>query len=106
METKQSRNSLLVSIPGLFCLLALALAANYFRLFVVSAFLIVVFLLADVLTRAGRGDPHADQAQALFGGFSIGLTGHLGALVVVTAVALLTAVTSRGTVLGHLRRLE
>ncbi len=67
---------------------------------------IVVFLLADVLTRAGRGDPHADQAQALFGGFSIGLTGHLGALVVVTAVALLTAVTSRGTVLGHLRRLE
>ena len=46
METKQSRNSLLVSIPGLFCLLALALAANYFRLFVVSAFLIVVFLLA------------------------------------------------------------
>ncbi|HIR44746.1 MAG TPA: DUF58 domain-containing protein [Candidatus Ventrisoma faecale] len=46
METKQSRNSLLVSIPGLFCLLALALAANYFRLFLVSAFLIVVFLLA------------------------------------------------------------
>ena len=46
METKQSRNSLLVSVPGLFCLLALALAANYFRLFLVSAFLIVVFLLA------------------------------------------------------------
>lgn len=66
---------------------------------------IVVFLAADFLTRT-RGDAFADQAQALFGGFSVGWTGHIGALAVVGLVAVLTAVTSRLTVLGHLGRLD
>ena len=66
---------------------------------------IIAFLVVDVATRA-RGDAISDQAQALFGGFSIGWTGHLGALAVVGLVALLTAVTSRLTVLAHLGRIE
>jgi cell division transport system permease protein len=66
---------------------------------------IVVFLVAYFATRS-RGDALADQAQALFGGFSVGWSGHLGALAVVAAVAVATAVTSRLTVLGHLGRLD
>jgi cell division transport system permease protein len=66
---------------------------------------VIAFLVLDILTRT-RGDALSDQAQALFGGFSIGWTGHLGALAVVGLVALLTAVTSRLTVLAHLGRIE
>lgn len=66
---------------------------------------IVTFLLADFATRS-RGDAFSDQAHALFGGFSVGWSGHLGALAVVGLVAVLTAVTSRFTVLGHLGRLD
>jgi cell division transport system permease protein len=66
---------------------------------------IVAFLVVDAATRV-RGDALADQAHALFGGFSVGWSGHLGAVAVVALVAVLTAVTSRFTVLGHLGRLE
>lgn len=66
----------------------------------------ICFFLADRLTRAGRGDALIDQVHALFGGVSVGLLGHLGVIAVVGVVALLTAVTSRATVLGHLRRLD
>jgi len=67
---------------------------------------IVGFLAADVATRTARGDALADQAHALFGGFSVGLGGHLAAAAVVGIVAVLTAITSRATVLGHLRRID
>jgi cell division transport system permease protein len=67
---------------------------------------IVVFLLADFATRPGRTDGFADQAQALFGGISVGLSGHLGVVALVAVVAALTALTSRVTVLGHLGRLD
>ncbi|WP_333823681.1 cell division protein FtsX [Pinisolibacter sp.] len=66
---------------------------------------IAAFLVVDAATRV-RGDALADQAHALFGGFSVGWSGHLGAVAVVALVAVLTAVTSRFTVLGHLGRLE
>ncbi len=66
---------------------------------------IVVFLVADFVTRS-RGDALSDQAHALFGGFSVGWAGHLGAVAVVGLVAVLTAVTSRFTVLGHLGRID
>jgi cell division transport system permease protein len=66
---------------------------------------IVGFFVADLATRS-RGDAAADQAHALFGGFSVGWSGYLGAIAVVALVAVLTAVTSRFTVLGHLGRLE
>ncbi len=67
---------------------------------------IIGFVLLDLVTRTSRGDPLADQAHALFGGFSVGVWGHLGVVVVVALVAVATAVTSRATVLGHLRRLD
>ena len=66
---------------------------------------IVAFLVADFATRT-RGDAFSDQAQALFGGFSVGWSGYLGAVAVVGLVAVLTALTSRFTVLGHLGRLD
>lgn len=67
---------------------------------------IVCFISADVATRSTRGDALADQAHALFGGFSIGFGGYLAAVAVVGVVAVLTAITSRQTVLGHLRRID
>ncbi len=67
---------------------------------------IVLFLVADFATRPGRTDGFADQAQALFGGISVGLSGHLGVVALIAVVAGLTALTSRVTVLGHLGRLD
>lgn len=45
MEEKQSRNSCFVSWPGLFCLLFFAVMANYFKAWMISAFLFLVFLM-------------------------------------------------------------
>ncbi len=67
---------------------------------------VVAFQLLRLLTRPAPGDAVADQAQALFGGFSVGFLGHLGVLVVMGLVAGLTAATSRFTVLDHLKRLD
>jgi cell division transport system permease protein len=67
---------------------------------------IVTFVVADLATRTGRADPFAEQAQALFGGISVGLGGHLAVVALVGVVAALTALTSRLTVLGHLGRLD
>lgn len=67
---------------------------------------LVLFAVADLWMGGGRGDPLADQAQALFGGFSIGWSGVFGVIAIVGVVTALTGVTSRATVLGHLRRLE
>lgn len=66
---------------------------------------ILGFLVADFATRS-PGDAFSDQAHALFGGFSVGWSGYFGVLAVVGLVAILTAVTSRITVLGHLGRLD
>lgn len=67
---------------------------------------VVVFQILRLLTRAAPGDAVADQARALFGGFSVGFSGHFGVLVVMGLVAALTAATSRFTVLDHLKRLD
>ena len=71
-----------------------------------GAIAIVVFQILRLSTRAAPGDAMADQAQALFGGFSVGFLGHFGVVVVVALVAVLTAATSRFTVLDHLKRLD
>ena len=70
-----------------------------------GAVAIFAFFAADLATRS-RGDAVADQAHALFGGFGVGWSGYLGALAVIGLVAVLTAVTSRFTVLGHLGRID
>lgn len=71
-----------------------------------GALAIAVFQILRLFTRAAPGDGMADQAQALFGGFSVGFLGHFGVVVVVALVAALTAATSRFTVLDHLKRLD
>lgn len=45
MAEKQSKDSQFVSIPGLFCLLFFAVLANYFHAWLISAFLLLFFLL-------------------------------------------------------------
>jgi cell division transport system permease protein len=67
---------------------------------------LVLFLAAGFAFGGGRGDPVGDQAQALFGGFSIGWGGLAGIAAMVVLVTVLTGVASRATVLGHLSRLE
>lgn len=47
MERKQSRNSRLVGIPGLICLLAMALTASYFHVQAAGALLLVLFFMAS-----------------------------------------------------------
>lgn len=67
---------------------------------------LVFFVVAGLIVSNGHGEALADQARALFGGFSIGWSGVLGVGLVVAVVTALTGITSRATVLGHLSRLE
>lgn len=66
----------------------------------------VAFVIADWVTRGAPGNAATDQAQALFGGFSVGWVGYLGAAGIVGLVAVLTAITSRWTVRSYLNQLE
>jgi len=50
--------------------------------------------------------PQADQAMALFGDFTIGMSGYVGIFVVVFAVAALTALTTHLTVVAYLHDIE
>ena len=67
---------------------------------------IVVFALAGLAMRPNPGDPAADQAQALFGSFSLPVTGYLAIAALALVVAVLTAMTSRLTVLRHVGTLD
>ncbi|WP_338053655.1 ABC transporter permease, partial [Prosthecomicrobium hirschii] len=66
----------------------------------------LAFAVADWITRVTPGTAASDQAQALFGGFSVGWTGYLGAVGIVALVAALTAVTSRLTVRSYLNQMD
>ena len=50
--------------------------------------------------------PEADQATALFGNFSIGLTGYLGVALIALLTAVLTAATTHITVVAYLTDLD
>jgi cell division transport system permease protein len=63
----------------------------------------LAFLLAGWMTSDAGG---ASEARALFGGFSVGLHGYLGAAGIVFLVAGLTALTSRLTVRSYLNQLD
>jgi cell division transport system permease protein len=67
---------------------------------------VATFLTVGWLTDAGNGSAVSDQAQALFGGLSIGWTGYGATLAIALLVAGLTALTSGVTVKGQLDRLE
>ena len=63
-------------------------------------------LLALGLLGGGASGPAAQQIEALFGTFAVGPTTVVGIALIVAVVALLTAVTSRLTVLRTLGRLD
>lgn len=67
---------------------------------------ILVFLVIGYWTGQNIATPEGDQITALFGTFSVGLTGYAGTVVIVILVAFLTAMTSRKTVFNHLSTLE
>ena len=67
---------------------------------------VLAFLLTGWVTGEANGLAAADQAHALFGGFSVGLNGYLGVAGIVLLVAGLTAVTSRLTVRSYLNQLD
>jgi cell division transport system permease protein len=66
----------------------------------------ISFAVADWVTRGAQANAVSDQAQALFGGFSIGLTGYFGIIAIIVLVASLTAATSRLTVRGYLSQVD
>lgn len=53
-----------------------------------------------------QATPEADQVNALFGTLSLGWVGYLGIFLVVMSVAILTAATSKITVMKHVGMLE
>jgi cell division transport system permease protein len=58
----------------------------------------LLFLLASGLSRWFAGSAGGDQTSAMFGSFSIGMSGYIAVLGQVILIALVTALTSRQTV--------
>lgn len=67
---------------------------------------LLVFALGSRWLQVSRQDPSADQVSALFGTFSLGYGAYIGMLGLIVAIALLTAWTSRFTVLRHVGGLD
>lgn len=59
---------------------------------------IVLFALANAISRLSAGTAGGDQTAALFGSFSIGIAGYIAVLGQVVLIAAVTAITSRHTV--------
>ncbi len=59
---------------------------------------IVLFMLASFISRWFAGTAGGDQTAAMFGSFSIGMTGYVAVLGQVVLIAVVTAMTSRQTV--------
>jgi cell division transport system permease protein len=66
----------------------------------------IIFLGFSWWSSRNLATPEGDQAAALFGNFAIGLSGYAGVLVIVLAVAILTAATSHITVVSFLSDLD
>ena len=62
----------------------------------------MVFLAIGWWSSSNLATPEADQANALFGTFSIGRNGYLGVFAIVAIVAVITAETTRLTVMNYL----
>ena len=67
---------------------------------------VLVFLGIKWWSSSNIATPEGDQANALFGAFSLGWTGYAAILVTVILVAALTAETTRFTVIRHLNGLD
>jgi cell division transport system permease protein len=59
---------------------------------------IVLFALAGVISGWFAGSAGGEQTAALFGSFSIGMSGYIAVVAQVVLIALVTAATSRQTV--------
>jgi cell division transport system permease protein len=59
---------------------------------------IILFAFAGGLSRLFSGTAGGDQTAAMFGSFSIGMSGYIAVLVQVVLIAVVTAMTSRQTV--------
>lgn len=71
-----------------------------------GAMAVLAFLSFAMLATWRQATPEADQANALFGDFSIGLAGYAGVAIIVMLTALLTALTSHLTVVSSLTDLD
>ncbi|MGI9365085.1 MAG: cell division protein FtsX [Rhizobiaceae bacterium] len=67
---------------------------------------LISFLLVSLWMRGLITDPSSDQVSALFGTFSVGLSGYAGTVLLIFAISLLAALTSRYTVLRHVGVLD
>lgn len=67
---------------------------------------VLVFLVFGWWSSRNLATPEADQAAALFGTFSIGLSGYLGVALIVGLIAVMTAATSHFTVVRYLSELD
>jgi cell division transport system permease protein len=59
---------------------------------------ILLFAMAGAISGRFAGTAGGEQTTAMFGSFSIGITGYVAVLCQVILIALVTAVTSRHTV--------
>ncbi|MEX3011426.1 cell division protein FtsX [Hoeflea sp. TYP-13] len=66
----------------------------------------LTFALASIWASASMATPESDQATALFGGFSMGAGGYIGALAIVIITAVLTALTTRITVIRTIMEID
>ncbi len=67
---------------------------------------VFIFLIAGLWIGTSSASPESDQVAALFGSFSVGIVGYLGALAIVILISFLAAYTSRLTVLRHIDALD
>lgn len=84
---------------------------HFFKTGLKGAFLggflsIVIFIVFSFWTRFAAGTPGSDQASALFGHFSLGLSSYIKIFILIGFVALLTMVTSRLTILSQLKSID
>lgn len=66
----------------------------------------LTFAFAGIWASNSLATPESDQANALFGGFAMGAGGYVGALAIVVIVAVLTAMTTRITVLHTILEID
>ena len=71
-----------------------------------GALAMVIFLGFAWWSSRNLATPEADQATALFGNFSIGSGGYSGVVLIILAVSVLTMITTRMTVIAHLRQVD
>jgi len=65
-----------------------------------------LFAIANIWQANSLATPESDQATALFGSFTIGVTGYLGIFATMIVIALLTTLTARFTVMRTIDEID